>query len=196
MKCPICTDVRMREVEKDGVLIDVCPDCKGVWLDRGELDKLLKDVRTLQNEYSRMEQQYYGGQPASNPPAGGLFDQYTKPSAQPPGNPSQPSAWTPQPGGGYSNSNPQSGYGGSSGSYGQPNYGNTPPPPSGGYGSHSAPPPQYGQKPKDGKYYPPQPGQQGYYGGHSSGGYGHGHGGKYPYKKKKNVLDVLGDLFE
>ncbi|MFC4101416.1 TFIIB-type zinc ribbon-containing protein [Paenibacillus xanthanilyticus] len=188
MKCPICTDVRMREVEKDGVLIDVCPDCKGVWLDRGELDKLLKDVRTLQNEYTRMEQQYYGGQPASNPPAGGLFDQYTKPSAQPPSNPSQPSSWTPQPGGGYGSppsggyANPQSGYGGSSGNHGQPGYGHTPPPP------------QYGHKPKDGKYYPPQPGQQGYYGGHSSGGYGYGHGGKY--KKKKNVLDVLGDLFE
>jgi Zn-finger nucleic acid-binding protein len=30
----------MREVEKAGVMIDICPDCKGVWLDRGELEKL------------------------------------------------------------------------------------------------------------------------------------------------------------
>lgn len=202
MKCPICTDVRMREVEKDGVLIDVCPDCKGVWLDRGELDKLLQDVRSMQNEYARMEQQYYGGQPASNPQAGGLFGQYTKPSAQPPVNPTQPSSWTPQPGGGYSGppsggyANPSGSHGSTSGSYGQqPGYGQTPTPPSGGYGTHSGQS-QYGHNSKDGKYYSPQHGQQGYYGSHSSGGYGHGHSGKYPYKKKKNVLDVLGDLFD
>ena len=40
MRCPLC-DVNMKEVERRGVLIDVCPECKGVWLDRGELDKLL-----------------------------------------------------------------------------------------------------------------------------------------------------------
>lgn len=31
----------MRAVERRGVLIDICRDCKGVFLDRGELDKLL-----------------------------------------------------------------------------------------------------------------------------------------------------------
>lgn len=50
MKCPVCEDVRMREVEKDGVMIDVCPDCKGVWLDRGELDKLMQGVREMKRE--------------------------------------------------------------------------------------------------------------------------------------------------
>jgi Zn-finger nucleic acid-binding protein len=55
MKCPVCSDVRMREVEKDGVLIDVCPDCKGVWLDRGELDKLRTGIQETRNEYDRME---------------------------------------------------------------------------------------------------------------------------------------------
>ncbi|GBF74505.1 hypothetical protein PA598K_02853 [Paenibacillus sp. 598K] len=50
MKCPVCEDVRMREVEKDGVMIDVCPDCKGVWLDRGELDKLMAGVREMRRE--------------------------------------------------------------------------------------------------------------------------------------------------
>ncbi len=40
MRCPLC-DIAMREVERRGVLIDVCPECRGVWLDRGELDKLL-----------------------------------------------------------------------------------------------------------------------------------------------------------
>jgi Zn-finger nucleic acid-binding protein len=55
MKCPVCSDVRMREVEKGSVLIDVCPDCKGVWLDRGELDKLMTGIREARNEYDRME---------------------------------------------------------------------------------------------------------------------------------------------
>ncbi|HEY0828266.1 MAG TPA: zf-TFIIB domain-containing protein [Bacilli bacterium] len=51
MKCPVCQDVRMREVDKNGVHIDVCPDCKGVWLDRGELEKLTQSVREVRKEY-------------------------------------------------------------------------------------------------------------------------------------------------
>ncbi len=61
MKCPVCENVRMREVEKENVLIDVCPDCKGTWLDRGELDKLMLGIRELREEYDRMEQQASGG---------------------------------------------------------------------------------------------------------------------------------------
>jgi len=41
MRCPVC-DARLRAVEKHGVEVDICPDCKGVWLDRGELDKILE----------------------------------------------------------------------------------------------------------------------------------------------------------
>ncbi|WP_219836230.1 zf-TFIIB domain-containing protein [Paenibacillus sp. R14(2021)] len=52
MKCPVCDDSRMREVEKNGILIDVCPSCKGVWLDRGELDKLMSNVREVRDEYN------------------------------------------------------------------------------------------------------------------------------------------------
>jgi len=51
MNCPICDDVRMREVQKDGVMIDVCPNCKGVWLDRGELEKLMSEVRDERKAY-------------------------------------------------------------------------------------------------------------------------------------------------
>ena len=40
MQCPVCGD-RMKEVERQGVSIDLCPGCKGVWLDRGELEKLI-----------------------------------------------------------------------------------------------------------------------------------------------------------
>lgn len=41
MNCPVCGDA-LREIQKHGVEIDVCPGCKGVWLDRGELEKILE----------------------------------------------------------------------------------------------------------------------------------------------------------
>lgn len=34
----------MQEIDRNGVRIDVCPQCRGVWLDRGELEKLLEMV--------------------------------------------------------------------------------------------------------------------------------------------------------
>lgn len=40
MNCPNCGET-LRERERSGIEIDVCPVCRGVWLDRGELDKLL-----------------------------------------------------------------------------------------------------------------------------------------------------------
>lgn len=49
MRCPLC-DVSMKEVERRGVLIDVCPECRGVWLDRGELDKLLATAERYEGE--------------------------------------------------------------------------------------------------------------------------------------------------
>ena len=39
LTCPVCQGA-MREVERNGVLIDTCTQCRGVWLDRGELEKL------------------------------------------------------------------------------------------------------------------------------------------------------------
>jgi len=42
MKCPTCPDVTLELAERRGVEIDYCPQCRGVWLDRGELDKILE----------------------------------------------------------------------------------------------------------------------------------------------------------
>lgn len=42
MKCPTCADTVLVMTERQGVEIDYCPNCRGVWLDRGELDKLLE----------------------------------------------------------------------------------------------------------------------------------------------------------
>lgn len=42
MKCPTCPDALLVMTERQGVEIDYCPQCRGVWLDRGELDKLIE----------------------------------------------------------------------------------------------------------------------------------------------------------
>lgn len=42
MKCPNCPDVTLSLTERQGVELDYCPQCRGVWLDRGELDKLIE----------------------------------------------------------------------------------------------------------------------------------------------------------
>jgi Zn-finger nucleic acid-binding protein len=42
MKCPIDTDIDLVMTDRSGVEIDYCPKCRGVWLDRGELDKLIE----------------------------------------------------------------------------------------------------------------------------------------------------------
>ncbi|GIL11768.1 MAG: hypothetical protein BroJett038_04880 [Chloroflexota bacterium] len=41
MQCPVC-DVELKISERQGVEIDYCPKCRGVWLDRGELDKIIE----------------------------------------------------------------------------------------------------------------------------------------------------------
>ena len=41
MKCPVC-DLDLVMSERQGVEIDYCPKCRGVWLDRGELDKIIE----------------------------------------------------------------------------------------------------------------------------------------------------------
>lgn len=46
MKCPNC-NVLLVMTDRSGIEIDYCPDCRGVWLDRGELDKIIE--RSTQN---------------------------------------------------------------------------------------------------------------------------------------------------
>ena len=41
MKCPNC-QVDLMMTERQGIEIDYCPQCRGVWLDRGELDKIIE----------------------------------------------------------------------------------------------------------------------------------------------------------
>lgn len=41
MNCPKCYEP-LRIAERQGVEIDYCPECRGIWLDRGELDKIVE----------------------------------------------------------------------------------------------------------------------------------------------------------
>lgn len=42
MKCPVCQDSSLVMADRQGIEIDYCPQCRGVWLDRGELDKIIE----------------------------------------------------------------------------------------------------------------------------------------------------------
>ena len=42
MNCPTCPDATLVITERSGIEIDYCPTCRGVWLDRGELDKIIE----------------------------------------------------------------------------------------------------------------------------------------------------------
>ncbi len=42
MDCPVCKTAALLMSERQGIEIDYCPQCRGVWLDRGELDKLIE----------------------------------------------------------------------------------------------------------------------------------------------------------
>lgn len=42
MLCPVCKTQTLQMAERHGIEIDYCPECRGVWLDRGELDKIIE----------------------------------------------------------------------------------------------------------------------------------------------------------
>jgi Zn-finger nucleic acid-binding protein len=57
MKCPI-DDSPLSVSSRDGVEIDFCPQCRGVWLDRGELDKIIDRAAAAINPGQGSAQQY------------------------------------------------------------------------------------------------------------------------------------------
>ncbi len=48
MNCPVCRNTQLVMTERQGVEIDYCPQCRGVWLDRGELDKIIERTTAVQ----------------------------------------------------------------------------------------------------------------------------------------------------
>lgn len=55
--CPNC-NTSMQNVQRSGVELDICPDCRGVWLDRGELEKLLSAGREQVQEDGRARERF------------------------------------------------------------------------------------------------------------------------------------------
>jgi uncharacterized protein len=55
MKCPN-DDTTLAMSDRQGIEIDYCPTCRGVWLDRGELDKLIeRESRWLEDSVDERE---------------------------------------------------------------------------------------------------------------------------------------------
>lgn len=65
MKCPVCENVNLSMTERQGVEIDYCPQCRGVWLDRGELDKIIERSATT----TATSANAHAGTPTPRPPS-------------------------------------------------------------------------------------------------------------------------------
>lgn len=55
MKCPNCAETLVM-TERQGVEIDYCPACRGVWLDKGELDKIIERSAKAENDAFRQQE--------------------------------------------------------------------------------------------------------------------------------------------
>jgi len=57
MNCPTCKTTNLIMSERQGIEIDYCPQCRGVWLDRGELDKIIERSAAAEVGFSASPQQ-------------------------------------------------------------------------------------------------------------------------------------------
>ena len=71
MKCPTC-DVALLMTDRQGIEIDYCPQCRGVWLDRGELDKIIE---------RSSDSAPVPAPPSAPPPVAAMPPQYAAPPA-------------------------------------------------------------------------------------------------------------------
>jgi len=58
MLCPVC-HVELAMSERQGIEIDYCPQCRGVWLDRGELDKIIERTAPKSKGYRKEARDNY-----------------------------------------------------------------------------------------------------------------------------------------
>ena len=63
MKCPVCKDVTLLMSERRGVEIDYCPECRGIWLDRGELEKIMEKEDAHIKKEVKEETKHYEEKP-------------------------------------------------------------------------------------------------------------------------------------
>ncbi|AJC83999.1 zf-TFIIB domain-containing protein [Campylobacter peloridis] len=62
MNCPVCANTDLLMSERNGVEIDYCPKCRGVWLDRGELDKIIERSSSQNTQQQSSHHQNYNQQ--------------------------------------------------------------------------------------------------------------------------------------
>lgn len=62
MNCPNCK-VSLVMSDRQGIEIDYCPQCRGIWLDRGELDKIIERSKNEPQVNYQSNQQVFGSQP-------------------------------------------------------------------------------------------------------------------------------------
>lgn len=58
LMCPNC-NASMTEVKRNDVAFDMCPTCRGVWLDRGELEKIVAGARDERTAFEQDRRQFY-----------------------------------------------------------------------------------------------------------------------------------------
>lgn len=68
MRCPMCEDAVLQVSHRHGIEVDTCPRCKGIWLDRGELEKIL-DALDAQLDEVAAGRPATAGSPLPPPPA-------------------------------------------------------------------------------------------------------------------------------
>jgi uncharacterized protein len=70
LACPNCGTLLV-EIDRSEIMVDACPGCRGVWLDRGELDRLLDKERRLSAGVENDDQDFIRqmrGEPRAAPP--------------------------------------------------------------------------------------------------------------------------------
>lgn len=55
MDCPLCK-VKLVMSEKSGVEIDYCPKCRGIWLDKGELQTIVERSKAASQQYQEQQE--------------------------------------------------------------------------------------------------------------------------------------------
>jgi uncharacterized protein len=66
MNCPIC-NVQLMMSERQGIEIDYCPKCRGIWLDRGELDKIIqRSAPEMVHDHSKKMENFHPGKHHEN----------------------------------------------------------------------------------------------------------------------------------
>ena len=77
MNCPNCNETLVMS-ERQGVEIDYCPKCRGVWLDKGELDKIIEKSASYSADQPQQGSSYYESRRSSYPEQGKYNDPYYK----------------------------------------------------------------------------------------------------------------------